>query len=44
MPLPEGLQQLKGSSEQGQKISRVIDELEAEEEVTGVYSNAIFET
>jgi transcriptional/translational regulatory protein YebC/TACO1 len=44
MPLPEGQQQLEGSSEQAQKISKVIDELGAEEEVTGVYSNAVFNT
>ena len=44
MPLPERQQQLKESSEQAQKISKVIDELKAEEEVTGLYSNAVFET
>lgn len=44
MPLPEGQQQLEVSSEQAQKIRKVIDELEAEEEVTGVYSNVIFHT
>ena len=44
MPLPEGQQQLEASSEQAQKISTVIDALEAEDEVTGVFSNVIFDT
>lgn len=44
MPRLEGQQQVEGSSEQAQKIGKVIDELEAKEDVTGVYSNAVFYT
>ena len=40
VPLPESQKQLDGSSERAKTLLRVKDELEAEETVTGVYSNA----
>lgn len=43
MPLPEGQQQLERSSERANMIHKLMDDLEAEEDVTGVYSNTTFE-
>ena len=43
IPLPEAQQQLDGSSDQARKIQKLIDNLEALDHVTAVYSNVIFD-
>jgi transcriptional/translational regulatory protein YebC/TACO1 len=42
LPLVEGQQLLERPSEQAQNIQKLLSDLEAEEDVTGVYSNVIF--
>jgi transcriptional/translational regulatory protein YebC/TACO1 len=44
LALPDAQQQIDGSSEQAKKIHKILDDLEAVEDVTAVYSNATFES
>jgi transcriptional/translational regulatory protein YebC/TACO1 len=42
LPLPESELHMEISSKEAKKLAKVIEELEEEEDITGVYSNMVF--